>query len=124
MSKRVYILYVPLAYILYGLARFMRIFQTHMFPRRFRIFFFLNCFLVEQKSLLYIFSSAAPQRTAYSEVPSQMAAHLRIGNPLYAEEVAGFKPRTAVSQCGVATTEPPLQYNSRIFHFSPGGLAI
>jgi hypothetical protein len=26
---------------------------------------------------LFIFSSAAPQRTAYTEVPSQMAAHLR-----------------------------------------------
>jgi hypothetical protein len=37
---------------------------------------------VEQKSLLFIFSSAAPQRTAYREVPSQMAAHLRIGSPL------------------------------------------
>ncbi len=32
---------------------------------------------MEQKSLLFIFSSAAPQRTADSEVPSQMAAHLR-----------------------------------------------
>jgi hypothetical protein len=34
-------------------------------------------------SLLFIFSSAAPQRTAYSEVPSQMAAHLKTGSPLY-----------------------------------------
>ncbi len=32
---------------------------------------------MEQKSLLFIFSYATPQRTAYSEVPSQMAAHLR-----------------------------------------------
>ncbi len=32
---------------------------------------------MEQKSLLIILSSAAPQRTAYSKVPSQMAAHLR-----------------------------------------------
>jgi hypothetical protein len=27
---------------------------------------------MEQKSLLYIFSSAAPQRTAYSKVPFQI----------------------------------------------------
>jgi hypothetical protein len=32
---------------------------------------------VEQKSLLFIFSSAATQRTACGEVQSQMAAHLR-----------------------------------------------
>jgi hypothetical protein len=31
---------------------------------------------------LFLFSSAAPQRTAYSEVPSQMVYHLRTGNPL------------------------------------------
>ncbi len=63
---------------------------------------------MEQKSLLYIFSSAAPQRTAYSEVLSQMAAHLRTGSPLQAGEIAGFEPRTAVLQSGVATNEPPL----------------
>ncbi len=39
-------------------------------------------FLVKQKSLLFIFSSTAPQRTAYREVPSQMAAHPRTGSPL------------------------------------------
>jgi hypothetical protein len=38
--------------------------------------------MVEQKSLLFIFSSAAPQRTANREVPSQMAAHLRTGRLL------------------------------------------
>jgi hypothetical protein len=31
---------------------------------------------------LFLFSSAALQRTAYSGVPSKMAAHLRIGSPL------------------------------------------
>jgi hypothetical protein len=30
-----------------------------------------------------LFSPAASQRTAYSEVPAQMAAHPRIGRPLY-----------------------------------------
>jgi hypothetical protein len=62
---------------------------------------------VEQKSLLFIFSSAAPERTAYSKVPSQMTAHLRTGSLLKAGEIAGFDPRTAVSQSGVATNEPP-----------------
>jgi hypothetical protein len=32
--------------------------------------------------VFFIFSSAAPQRKAYREVPSQMAAHLRTGSPL------------------------------------------
>ncbi len=32
---------------------------------------------MEQKSLLFKFSSVAPQRTAYSKVSSQMEAHLR-----------------------------------------------
>ncbi len=41
-------------------------------------------------------------------MPSKMAAHLRTGSPLYAGEIAGFEPRTAVSQSGVATNEPPL----------------
>ncbi len=52
-------------------------------------FFFLNCFWWN-RSPYCIFSSAAPQRTAYCEVPSQMAAHLRINNPLQAGEIAGF----------------------------------
>jgi hypothetical protein len=46
------------------------------------IFFFSIIVLVELKSLLFIFSSAAPQRTAYREVPSQKAAHLMTGSPL------------------------------------------
>ncbi len=41
------------------------------------VFFFLIVF-----GVLYKYSSAAPQRTAYSKVPSQMAAHLRTGSPL------------------------------------------
>ncbi len=58
----------------------------------------------------FIYSSAAPQRTAYSAVTvlSQKAAHLRIENPLFDEEVAGFEPGTAGLQSGVATNEPPL----------------
>ncbi len=53
------------------------------YVNRWKFFFFsLIFFLVEHKSLLYIFSSAAPQRTAFSKVPSQMAAHLRTGSPL------------------------------------------
>jgi hypothetical protein len=59
-------------------------------------------------SLLLKFFSSAPQRTAYREVPSQIAAHLRTGSPLWAGEIAGFEPTTAVSQSGVATNEPPL----------------
>jgi hypothetical protein len=66
---------------------------------------------MEQKSLLLIFDSAPPQRTAYSEVPSQMAAQLRTSSPLYAGEIAAFKPRTAVSPSGVTSNEPPLLPN-------------
>ncbi len=62
---------------------------------------------MEQKSL-FIFSFATPQRTAYREVPSQMAVHLRTGSPLLAGEIAPFEPRTAVSHSGVTTNEPPL----------------
>ncbi len=58
--------------------------------------------------MVFTFSSAAAQRTAYSEVPFQMAANLRTGNPPQAGEIAGFEPRTAVSQSGVTTNEPPL----------------
>jgi hypothetical protein len=70
--------------------------------------FFSLMFLMEQKFLSFIFSSATPQRTAYSEVSSQKAAHLRTGSPLQAGEIAGFEPRTAVLQSRVATNEPPL----------------
>jgi hypothetical protein len=42
-----------------------------------KYFFFLSCFLWNRSPFLYIFSSAAPQRTAYSEMPSQIASHLR-----------------------------------------------
>jgi hypothetical protein len=55
---------------------------------------------------LYLFSSAAPQRTAYSGVPSQMAAHPRIGSPFLAGEIGGYKPRTAGLQSGVVTNKP------------------
>ncbi len=84
-----------------GQVTIMAIFKIHFFHRWFfrcRFFhhletfidgdftfkqFFTSLFLVEQKSLLFIFSSATPQRTAYREVPSQMAAHLRTGSPLW-----------------------------------------
>jgi hypothetical protein len=48
-----------------------------------QIFFYsLIVFGGSRAPLLYLFSSAAPQRTAYSGVSSQMAAHPRIGSPL------------------------------------------
>jgi hypothetical protein len=52
----------------------MNLFVKHIF-----FFFFFGG--TEVPIILY-FSSAALQRTAYSEVPSQMAAHLRTGCPL------------------------------------------
>jgi hypothetical protein len=57
---------------------------------------------------LYLFSSASPKRTADSGVPSQMAAHLRTGSPLWSEGFAGFKPETPDLQLGIASNEPPL----------------
>jgi hypothetical protein len=45
-------------------------------------FVFSLIVVAEQKFLLLIFSSAAPQRTAYSKVLSQMAAHLRTSSPM------------------------------------------
>jgi hypothetical protein len=55
---------------------------------------FVCCFWWRE-ALLFFFSSAAPQSTAYSEVPSQMADHLRMGSPPWAGEIAGFGPGTA-----------------------------
>jgi hypothetical protein len=50
------------------------------------IIFFSLLFLVDYRRLffffLYLFSSTFPHRTAYSAVPSQMAAHPRIGSQL------------------------------------------
>jgi hypothetical protein len=37
---------------------------------------------------------------------SQKAAHLRLGSPLWAGEIARFKPGTAGLQSGVITNEP------------------
>jgi hypothetical protein len=37
---------------------------------------------VEQKSLLFLYSPLPPLRDSLQEVPSQMAARLRTGNPL------------------------------------------
>jgi hypothetical protein len=75
---------------------------------RYIYFFFFNCFWWTGGPFLYLFSSAAPQWTAYSGVPSHMAAHARTGSPLKAGEIAGFEHRTAGLQSGVATNEPPL----------------
>jgi hypothetical protein len=58
-----------------------------------------------------LISSATPQRTAYCEVPSHMAAHQRIGSPLLAGETAGFEPRIVGFQSGVTINEPPLLPN-------------
>jgi hypothetical protein len=52
------------------------------------------------------------------EVPFQIAAHLRTGSPLLAGEIAGFELRTAVSQSGVATNEPPVRYLYKRRHFA------
>ncbi len=57
---------------------------------------------------MYLFSSAAPQRTAYSEVLSKMAAPIRIGSPLYAGQIAGFEPGITGLQSCAATNEPLL----------------
>ncbi len=50
---------------------------------------------------MYFCSSATTMRTACREVPSQIAAHLKTGSPLKAEEIAGFEPETADLQSGV-----------------------
>jgi hypothetical protein len=49
---------------------------------------------IHQLSVWYNFSSAAaaPQKTTYSEIPSQIAAQLRIGSPYQAGEIAGYEP--------------------------------
>ncbi len=65
-------------------------------------------FSLIDRSPYCLYSPLPPQRTVYREVPSQMAAHLRTGSRLWAGEIAGFGPRTAVSQSGVTTNEPPL----------------
>jgi hypothetical protein len=46
------------------------------------IFFSLIDFGGTEVSIVFTFSSAAPQRTAYREVSSQMAAYLRTGSLL------------------------------------------
>jgi hypothetical protein len=70
--------------------------------------FFPYLFLVDQGGPFLYLSSAASQRTAYSGVPSQMAAHPRIGSPLKAGEIAGLESGTVGLQSGVVTNEPPL----------------
>jgi hypothetical protein len=54
--------------------------------------FFKEIFLVDQKPF---FSS--PQRTDYSEEPSQMAAHLRTDSPLQAGEIAGLNADSRIN---------------------------
>ncbi len=66
---------------------------------------------MDQEPFFFLFSSAAPQRTAYSEVPSQMVYHLRTGNPLQDGEISGFQPWGPWGLqvlSGVATNELPL----------------
>ncbi len=46
-----------------------------------------------------------PSETPYSEIPSQMTAHLRIGSPLWGWEIAGSEPGTAGLQSCVALNE-------------------
>jgi hypothetical protein len=48
----------------------------------FKNVFSLIVFFGTEVPIVFIFSSADPQRTAYREVPSQMADHLRTGNIL------------------------------------------
>jgi hypothetical protein len=55
---------------------------------------FLNYFWWTRGSFLYFISSATPQRTAYSEILSQMAAHLTAGSLLQAGEISEFEPVT------------------------------
>ncbi len=74
----------------------------------YRNVFFPNCFWWTRGPFLYLFSSAAPQRRAFSGVPSQMTAYPRISSVLQAGEIAGFEPGTVGLQYGVATNEPPL----------------
>ncbi len=50
-------------------------------------------------------------RPSEDSLPSQMEAHLKTGSPLSAGEIAGFEPRTAVSQCYVATNKPQVLPN-------------
>ncbi len=62
----------------------------------------------QEVPIVFFILLCPPQRTAYREVLSQMAAHLRIGNPLKAGGIAGSELRTAESQSGDTTNEPPL----------------
>ncbi len=56
-----------------------KVFSVSILPKK--CCFSLFVFGGTEVPFVLIFSSAAAQRTAYSEVPSQMAAHLRTGNP-------------------------------------------
>jgi hypothetical protein len=69
---------------------------------------FLNYFWWTRGSFSYFISSATPQRTAYSEILSQMAAHLTAGSPLQAGEISEFEPGTTCLQSSLATIEPQL----------------
>ncbi len=71
--------------------------------------FFSCCFWWIRSPFLFLVPSAAPQMTAYSEVPSQMAAHLRIHCGL------GRLPGT-----GVAIIDPPLLHDSGESDFVQG----
>jgi hypothetical protein len=80
-------------------------FETSIFPIICKCYVLFHCYILSlgdfsshcdcfggPEALCYnLFSSAIPQKTAYSEVPSQIAANVRTGSPLY----AGFEPGTA-----------------------------
>ncbi len=59
--------------------------------------FCIDCFWWTRSPFWFIFSSVAPQRTAYSEEPSRIAAHLRsdIVHRVGWEDCRGFEPGTA-----------------------------
>jgi hypothetical protein len=52
----------------------------------------------------FLVFSVAPQWTAYRELPTQMAAHLRSGCPLKLARLTDTNPGL---ESGVATNEPP-----------------
>jgi hypothetical protein len=60
---------------------------------------------VDQKPFSVFILSAALRRTAFNEIPSKLAGHLRTGSPMLAREIAEFKPGSADLQFGVTTNE-------------------
>jgi hypothetical protein len=65
-------------------------------------------FSEEQKSLLFIFFLCSPSEDSLQRSAVPDGSPSQDSSPLWAGEIAGFEPRTAVLQPGVATNEPPL----------------